>query len=219
MNKVLLAEDHLLVRAGIRLVIEEMPDFEVIAEADDGHEAIELAIKSQPDIVVMDIAMPRLNGLEATERILRDCPNIKIVILSMYANEQYVRKAFQVGASAYLLKKSAVAELQLAFKAIIHGERYLSPPIASLLVNEFLNYKTSDENTSTADVLTSREREIMQLIAEGYSNQEIAEQLNLSVHTVRTHRGNLMQKLDLHNQTDVVRYAIQSGIIESPGTS
>lgn len=215
MIKILLADDHVMIRAGIRLVIDQMTDYEVVGEADDGQQALELAIKLQPDIVVMDIAMPRLNGLDAAERILRDCPNIHIAILSMYSNEQYVRRALQVGASAYLLKKSAVAELELAFRAMLQGERYLSPPVAALVINELLNPKQEVEIT-TGEALTSREREIVQLIAEGYSNQEIADQLSLSVHTVRTHRGNLMQKLNLHNQADIVRYAIQTGLIQPP---
>lgn len=215
MIKILLADDHVMIRAGIRLVIDQMTDYEVVGEADDGQQALELALKLQPDIVVMDIAMPRLNGLDAAERILRDCPNIRIAILSMYSNEQYVRRALQVGASAYLLKKSAVAELELAFRAMLQGERYLSPPVAALVINELLNPKQEVEIT-TGEALTSREREIVQLIAEGYSNQEIADQLSLSVHTVRTHRGNLMQKLNLHNQADIVRYAIQTGLIQPP---
>lgn len=215
MTKILLADDHVMIRAGIRLVIGEMNGYQVVGEADDGQQAVELALKFKPDIVLLDIAMPRLNGLDAAERILRDCPNTKIAILSMYSNEQYVKRAIQIGASAYLLKKSAVAELELAFNAILRGERYLSPPVADLLVNEFLNTR-QESNTENNTVLTSREREIVQLIAEGHSNQEIADQLSLSVHTIRTHRGNLMQKLGLHNQADIVRYAIQAGLIQPP---
>lgn len=214
MVKILLAEDHTMVRAGIRLVISELDGFEVIGEADDGQQALELALKLKPDIVVMDIAMPRLNGLDAAERILRDCPGVKIAILSMYSTEQYVKRALQVGVSAYLLKKSAVAELELAFKAMLRGERYLSPPVADLVVNELLSPKP--ESTTSVESLTTREREIMQMIAEGYANQDIADHLSLSVHTVRTHRGNLMQKLNLHNQADIVRYAIQTGLIQPP---
>ncbi len=214
MVKILLAEDHTMVRAGIRLVISELDGFEVIGEADDGQQALDMALKLKPDIVVMDIAMPRLNGLDAAERILRDCPGVKIAILSMYSTEQYVKRALQVGVSAYLLKKSAVAELELAFKAMLRGERYLSPPVADMVVNELLSPKP--ESTSSVESLTTREREIMQMIAEGYANQDIADHLSLSVHTVRTHRGNLMQKLNLHNQADIVRYAIQTGLIQPP---
>ncbi|MBZ0310304.1 MAG: response regulator transcription factor [Anaerolineae bacterium] len=214
MVKILLAEDHTMVRAGIRLVISELDGFEVIGEADDGQQALEMTLKLKPDIVVMDIAMPRLNGLDAAERILRDCPGVKIAILSMYSTEQYVKRALQVGVSAYLLKKSAVAELQLAFQAMLRGERYLSPPIADMVVNELLSPRV--DTSGGTESLTTREREIMQMIAEGYANQDIADHLSLSVHTVRTHRGNLMQKLNLHNQADIVRYAIQTGLIQPP---
>jgi len=216
MIKVLLAEDHIMVRAGIHLIIQEMEGFEVVGEADDGQQALELVARLKPNIVVMDIGLPRLNGLEATERIRRDFPETSVAILSMHANEQYVKRALQAGASAYLLKKSAVSELALAFSAILRGERYLSPPVADLLVNKLLN-PSAEDDTATMGIenLTTREREIMQLIAEGYTNSEIAEQLHLSVHTVRTHRGNLMQKLNLHSQGDVLRYAIQTGLIQS----
>lgn len=216
MFTILIAEDHTLVRSGIRLIIEQLKDYEVIGEADDGAQAVDMAVKLQPDIVLMDIAMPRLNGIEATDRILRDCPNTRVIVLSMHANEQYILRAMEVGASGYLLKKSAPEELELAFRAVTNGNSYLSPPIAHFLVNDILRNRQQQPayDQYSYDSLTTREREILQLIAEGMTNQEIAEHLSLSVHTVRTHRGNLMEKLDLHSQSDVTRYAIQVGIIQ-----
>lgn len=214
MITVMIAEDHTLVRTGIRLIIEQLPDFSVIAEADDGVQAVEFAIAQYPHIVLMDIAMPRLNGLEATERILRDCPQTKVIILSMHANEQYVKRALRSGASGYLLKKSATEEIEMAFRAVLRNETYLSPPIAHVLVQDVL-FSGNQFIDEAFESLTSREREILQLIAEGMTNQEIADHLTLSVHTVRTHRGNLMEKLDLHSQAEVVRYAIRMGIIQA----
>lgn len=215
MIKVLIAEDHTLVRTGIKLIIEQMTDYEVVAEASDGAQAVELAIKLQPQIVLMDIAMPRLNGLEATARILRDCENTKIIILSMHANEQYVLRALQAGAGGYLLKKSATEEIALAFQAVMNNETYLSPPIADVVVRDMLLKRENQPERTQFESLTTREREIIQLVAEGLTNQEIADHLSLSVHTVRTHRGNLMEKLGLHSQSEVTRYAIQVGIIQA----
>jgi RNA polymerase sigma factor (sigma-70 family) len=213
--KVLIAEDHTLVRAGIRLIIEQLATYQVVGEAGNGSEAVDRAIQLQPDIVLMDIAMPHLNGIEATERILKDCPHAKVIILSMYASEQYIMRALQVGASGYLLKKSATEELEMAFKAVLNGETYLSPPIAHFLVRDVIRQREESIEKTAFENLTTREREILQLIAEGMTNQEIADHLNLSVHTVRTHRGNLMDKLDLHSQAEVTRYAIQMGIIQA----
>ncbi len=218
MVKILIAEDHTLIRAGIRLIIEQLPGYEVLTEADDGVQAVEMATDLQPDIVLMDIAMPRLNGLEATARIRRECPAAKIIILSMHASEQYVRRALQLGASGYLLKKSATEEIELAFKAVLNNETYLSPPVANLVVREILqgnNAKSEDD--ALFETLTTREREILQLIAEGMTNQGIADHLMLSVHTIRTHRSNLMEKLDLHSLAEVTRYAIRMGIIRPEG--
>jgi DNA-binding NarL/FixJ family response regulator len=214
--KVLIAEDHTLVRAGIRLIIEQLAAYEVVAEVGDGAAAVEKTIQLQPDIVLMDIAMPHLNGIEATERILKECHNTRVIILSMYASDQYILRALQVGASGYLLKKSATEELEMAFKAVLGGETYLSPPIAHFLVKDVMRQRDETPVPKSAfENLTTREREILQLIAEGMTNPDIAEHLNLSVHTVRTHRGNLMDKLNLHSQSEVTRYAIHMGIIQA----
>lgn len=215
MIRVLIAEDHTLVRTGIKLIIDQMEQFEVIAEASDGAQAVELAMKLQPQIVLMDIAMPRLNGLEATTRILREVEGTKVIILSMHANEQYVLRALQAGASGYLLKKSATEEIALAFQAVLNNETYLSPPIADVVVRDVLLKRERQPENTLFESLTTREREILQLVAEGLTNQDIAEHLSLSVHTVRTHRGNLMEKLGLHSQVEVTRYAIQMGIIQA----
>jgi DNA-binding NarL/FixJ family response regulator len=214
MIKVLIAEDHTLVRAGIRLVIEQLSGYQVVGEAENGAQAVELAVKLQPDIVLIDIAMPLLNGLEATERLLRECPQTHVIVLSMHASEQYIIHALQAGANGYLLKKSATEELEFAFKAVMEGETYLSPPVAALVVKGLVLRENTAQPTTIFDSLTSREREILQLVAEGMTNQEIADHLTLSVHTVRTHRGNLMEKLNLHSQNEVVHYAIQMGIIQ-----
>lgn len=217
MIHVLIADDHTLVRTGIRLIIEQLDDFEVIAESEDGYDAIEKAFKLSPDILLIDIAMPRLNGLEAIERILRDMPKTRVIVLSMHASEQYIQRALQLGASGYLLKKSATEEIELAFKAVLNGDTYLSPPIANVLVNNMLKRETKPLVTPTETIyqtLTPRERETLQLVAEGLTNQEIATHLSLSVHTIRTHRGNLMEKLDLHSQAEVAQFAIEAGIIQ-----
>jgi len=206
--RVLVADDHTLVRAGLIALIAKLPEMEVVAEAADGREALRLVRDLQPDLVLMDIAMPGLNGLESAERIHGIHPKTKIIILSMHSNEEYVAQALKAGAAGYLLKDAATAELEMALKSVSMGQFYLSPAISRQVVDNLLH-----GGPSGLDVLTPRQREILQLIAEGKSTREIAEVLHLSVKTVETHRAQLMDRLDIHETAGLVRYAMRKGLI------
>lgn len=216
-NKVLLADDHTLVRAGIKSLLKNMHGFEVVAEADNGRDALKLADQHKPDLVLLDIAMSELNGLEVASRLSRDLPEIKIIILSMHSSEEYVLQALRAGASGYLLKDAAPTELEIALRAVIRGETYLSPSISKHVVDDYLrrvsNKKSELSDETGAAELTSRQREILQLIAEGNSTKEIAEKLILSVKTIESHRIQLMERLGIHDIAGLVRYAIRMGII------
>jgi DNA-binding NarL/FixJ family response regulator len=208
---VVLADDHALVRAGLRMLVEAMPDVVVLGEASDGYEAIALVEKHHPHMVLMDIAMPGLNGLEATQRISKQWPDVKVVMLSMHQDDQYVRQALKMGASGYLLKDSATTELALAVRAVLRGETYLSPAASKGVLSDYVQRLRSD---SSADVhLTPRQREVLQLIAEGCSTKEVAQRLGLAVKTVETHRTLLMKQLDVHEVAGLVRYAVRAGIV------
>lgn len=209
---VILADDHALVRAGIRSLLERLPGVTILAEAGDGREAHALVMARAPDVVVMDISMPGLNGLDATARIVREQPRTKVLILSMHTSEDYVLQALRAGAAGYLLKDSATAELAQAFDAIRHGETYLSPSISSEVMARHLQ-RQSDPRAEATKSLTPRMREILQLIAEGRSTKEIAFLLNLSVKTIETHRMHLMARLDIHEVAGLVRYAVRIGLI------
>ncbi|MCL5030771.1 MAG: response regulator transcription factor [Bacteroidetes bacterium] len=217
---VLIADDHTLIRAGIRELLQNMSGIEVIGEASNGREALERIKEFSPDIVLLDIAMSELNGLEVAERVNKDFPSVSVIILSMYANEEYVLQALKVGAHGYLLKDSAPNELEIAIKAVIRGETYLSPSISKTLVSDYLKRITEspieEKNTSNVFIkLTSRQREILQLIAEGNSTKEMAVKLNVSAKTIETHRSKIMERLGIHDIPGLVRYAIRSGIISS----
>ncbi len=217
-TKVLIADDHTLIRAGIRQLLQNISGIEVVAEASNGREALQLIQENSPDVVLLDIAMSELNGLEVTERVSKDFPTAFIIILSMYANEEYVLQALKAGASGYLLKDSAPNELEIAINAVIRGETYLSPSISKTLINDYLRRinEVSSEEKGQENVfakLTSRQREILQLIAEGNSTKEIASKLNVSVKTVETHRMKIMERLEIHDVPGLVRYAIRAGII------
>lgn len=207
---VLIADDHTLVRAGIRSLLQSFGGVEVIAEAADGQEAISLLKSHQPDIVLMDIAMRGLNGLEATARITKAYPRIRVIMLSMHSNEEHVLQALRSGAAGYLLKDSATLELELALKAVMSGETYLSPPISKQVVESYM--QRVGQEASAANILTPRQREILQLIVEGFSTKEIAHRLHLSPKTVETHRTQLMERLDIHDIPGLVRYAIRVGL-------
>jgi DNA-binding NarL/FixJ family response regulator len=211
--RVLLADDHTLVRAGLIKLLESMPDISVVGEAGDGLALLKLAEQLQPQLVLMDIAMPGLNGIEATARLARSCPNIRVLILSMHQNEEYVRQALRHGASAYLLKDAAPMELEQAIAAVLRGEIYLSPAVSSGVVSDYVQRLRSDEPAPSP--LTPRQREVLQLIAEGQSTKEIARRLELSVKTVDTHRSQLMKQLDIHEVTGLVRYAMRAGLVSN----
>jgi len=210
-TRVLLADDHVLVRAGIRSLLEKMTGIEVVAEAGDGREALELIKKQLPSVALMDIAIPELNGLEALARATKEFSSVKVIILSMHANEEYVLRALRSGACGYLLKDAAVTELELALRAVTRGETYLSPRISKRVIGSYLERLGNER--PLREELTPRQREIVQLIAEGKSTKEIAFLLKVSVKTVEAHRFNLMRKLDIHNRAQLVTYAIQKKIV------
>jgi DNA-binding NarL/FixJ family response regulator len=211
--RVLLADDHTILRDGIRALLEDQADMEVIGEAEDGQSTVKMAAQLQPDVVVMDIAMPLLNGLEATRQIQRDFPQVKVLILTMHENEEYIRQVLAAGALGYVLKDAAARDLLGAIRAVNRGEAVLSPAITRLVIEDYLRWGELRPQDAT-NGLTSREREVLQLIAEGYTNKEIAEILSLSIKTVQSHRTNLMAKLDLHDRGELIKYAIQKKIID-----
>ncbi|HKS37449.1 MAG TPA: response regulator transcription factor [Verrucomicrobiae bacterium] len=210
--RVLLADDHTLVRAGIRSLAERIPGVQVVGEAANGREALDLIRSQRPDLVVMDITMAGLNGLEAAARVSKEFPAVKIIILSMHANEEYVLQALRAGAAGYLLKDAATTELDIALQAVARGETYLSPAISKRVIESFLR---QGGNPDPLAQLTPRQREILQLIAEGKSTKEIAFTLKLSVKTVETHRAQLMERLEIRDVAGLVRYAMRTGLISN----
>lgn len=209
MIRILLADDHVLVRQGFKLILSEQPDMQIAGEAANGREAVEQAEKLQPDIVVMDVTMPELNGIEATRRITTAAPRARVLALSMHKDAVYVREILRAGARGYLLKDSADADLIAAVRAVAKGEGYLSPAISDAVLTDYRRHVTDP-----LDLLTTREREVLQMIAEGKTNKEIATTLNLSVYTVEAHRGRVMEKLNLHSAGELVRFALRSGLID-----
>jgi DNA-binding NarL/FixJ family response regulator len=199
------------VRAGIRALVEKLPNVRVVGEAKDGREAILLVRELDPDLVLMDIAMPGLNGLEATARICKETPKVRVIILSMYANEEYVREAIEAGAAGYLVKKSAAVELEQAITAVAGGEKYFSPLVSANVIKDRGGRLSADR--ALIERLTPRQREILQLIAERHATKEIAIILNISVKTVETHRAQLMQRLNIHDVPGLVRFAIRAGLV------
>ena len=212
--KILLADDHTLVRRGIRALLETQADLQVVGEAATGTEAVEKALALAPDVVLMDIGMPELDGLTATAQIKQKAPNSQVLLLTVHDDANYLFRALQVGASGYILKGAEVSDLVLALQAVHRGEVYLQPSVAKLLVGDYLKRASGTEQAHIEE-LTPRQREILALIAEGLTNQHIADQLVLSPFTVATHRANIMQKLNLHNRTELIRYAMQHRLIDA----
>jgi two-component system response regulator NreC len=210
---ILLADDHTVMRSGLRALLERQSDFRVVAEAADGREAADLAEALCPDVVVADVAMPRLNGLDATQQITSRNPAIAVVILSMHSDESYVVRALRAGARGYLLKDSAEADLISAIRAVHDGKAFFSPVISKMLADDFLRQMGERGLTDSYELLTMREREVLQLIAEGKSNKEAAGLLNLSPYTVETHRANILEKLRLHGTPELILYAVRKGVI------
>jgi len=211
--RILLADDHNVLRDGLRLILERQPDFEVVAEASDGREALALVEQHNPDVAVIDVAMPALNGIEVTSRIVDSGRSTAVVILSMHYDESYIVRALKAGARAYLLKDSVRADLIAAVHAVVKGHSFFSPKIGSLLQEDYFRAMTDKQKDDSFELLTAREREILQLAAEGKSNKEIANLLNLSMYTVDTHRSHILRKLNLHTVPELILYAVRKGII------
>lgn len=209
MIRVLLADDHAMVRKGFRLILEAQSDMQIVAEAGNGREAVELAEKLHPDVVVMDVAMPELNGIEATRRLASSSPHTRVLALSMHKDSVYVREILRAGARGYLLKDSIDSDLINAVRAVSRGDGYISPGVSDAVLSDYRRHVTDP-----LDLLTSREREVLQMIAEGKTNKEIAAALNLSIYTVDAHRGKIMEKLNLHSTGELVRFALRHGLID-----
>jgi DNA-binding NarL/FixJ family response regulator len=211
--KVLIADDHGVVRKGLRLLLEQYPELVVIGEAANGREAVTMAATLSPQVIVMDVAMPILNGIEAAEQILKENSSIAIIMLTMHADESYVLRALHVGVKGYLLKESAEKDLQLAIKAVTQGKPFFSRAIAETLLEDYVLVLKQQGLSDTFDVLTPREKEVLQLLAEGKTNKDVAAVLDISPYTVESHRTNLMQKLNLHNTAEIVLYAVRKKLI------
>jgi two-component system response regulator NreC len=211
--RILLADDHTVMRNGLRLLLERQPNLKVIGEAADGREAVTMAASEQPDVVVMDIAMPHLNGVEAARQIVNQNGRIAVVILSMHSDESYVIRSLKAGARAYLLKDSAEADLIEAIHAISAGKSFFSPAVSRILKEDYVRQLGKMDAEDSYELLTNREREVLQLVAEGKSNKEVANLLNLSLYTVETHRTHILQKLNLHSVPELILYAVRKGII------
>jgi len=209
--RILLADDHTIVRHGLRRMIEERPDWQVVAEASDGRQAIKLAELHKPDVAIVDVAMPLLNGIETTRQLVRKMPRVRVLVLSMHVDEVYVTQILKAGAAGYLLKDSADTDLLQAIAAVAQGQSFFSPAIARLMVEEYV--RPRPEGIDRYETLSDREREIFQLVAEAKTNKEIAALLGISPSTVETHRAKIIQKLDLHSATEIALYAVRRGVI------
>jgi DNA-binding NarL/FixJ family response regulator len=211
--RLVLGDDHTLVRQGFRKILEEQPDWEVVAEAGDGREAVAQTLALEPDVAVLDIGMPGLNGIDATRQIVRKAPSVRVLILSMHSEEAYITQALQAGAKGYLLKDSADADLIRGVTSVAAGKSFFSPVVARVMLDDYVRHLADKGIVDRYEALSEREREIFQLVAEGHSNKEVAEMLSISPATVETHRAHIMQKLDLHNTAELVLYAVRRGVI------
>ena len=211
--RILLADDHTVVRQGLRKILEERPDWEVVAEAGDGRDAVRKAEEIKPDIAIVDIGMPLLNGVETTRQIVKKSPSTRVLVLTMYSDEVYVNEALQAGASGYLLKEAADADLLNAVGVVSQGKSYFSPGVAKVMLDDYVRQLSDKGANDRYSLLSDREREVFQLIAEGKANKEIATILSISPSTVETHRARIMEKLDLHSAAEIVLYAVRRGVI------
>jgi two-component system response regulator NreC len=211
--RILLADDHTVVRQGLRKVLEDRPDWEVVAEAGDGREAVRQAEEHKPDVAIIDVAMPLLNGIEATRQICKRSPSTRVLVLSMHSDEAYVHQLLKAGATGYLLKDSADVDLIQAVDAVSKGKSFFSPSISRVMLDDYVRQLADKGITDRYESLSEREREVFQLIAEGKANKEIAVLLSISPSTVETHRARIMEKLDLHSAAEIVLYAVRKGVI------
>jgi two-component system, NarL family, response regulator NreC len=212
-QRIVIAEDHTILREGLRALLSANPDLEVVGEAADGRDAIRCAEDTVPDLVLLDLSMPRMDGMDAIREIRRRCPSTKILALTVHKAEEYVLAALQAGADGYALKDATQSELVTAIRRVLEGKRYLSPGVSEKVIEGYLAGKRAQTPRTAWDSITPREREVLKLIAEGYKNKDIAEELCISLKTVEKHRSNIMEKLDLHNVSDLTAYAIEKGIV------
>jgi len=212
-TRILLADDHVVMRSGLRALLERQQNLEVVGESENGRSTVELAVSLKPDVVVMDIGMPILNGIEATKTIVNEQPATAVIILSMHADESYVMRALKAGARGYLLKDSAPADLLSAIQAVSQNKSFFSPKVSRILAEDYVRVLKQKGGVDSYDLLTSREQEILQLLAEGKANKEVAAALNISPYTVETHRKHILEKLNLHNPAELILYAVRKGII------
>jgi DNA-binding NarL/FixJ family response regulator len=212
--RVLVVDDHTILRVGLRMMLNAQPDIEVVGEASDGNQAVSEALRLVPDVILMDIAMPDCNGIEATRQVKRVQPETRVLVLTMHENEEYLFQTLRAGASGYMLKEAADTELITAIRAVSRGRFYLSPSAQSIMVGDYLQRVRSGEEHDSYNALTEREREILKLVAEGYTNNQIAERLTISPKTVDTHRTHVMDKLNLHSRAELVKYAMRRGLLE-----
>jgi DNA-binding NarL/FixJ family response regulator len=214
--KILIADDHAVLRSGLRLLLNAQPDFEVVGEASTGEETVERAMSLQPDVLLLDIAMPDLNGLEAARRIRQQAPDLRIIVLTMYDDEAYLRQFLEMGAAGYVLKKAADTELAAAIRAVHRGESFVYPSLMGRLIDSYLKQPSLPTTTEDNDGLSPREVDVLRLVALGYTNQQIADELCIGVSTVETHRTRIMEKLGLRGRAQLVRYALARGLVKNP---
>jgi DNA-binding NarL/FixJ family response regulator len=211
--RIVIAEDHTILREGLRLLLSSSPEFEVVGEAEDGREAIQCVVKYKPDLILTDLSMPRMNGMEAIREIKKQSPKTKVLVLTVHKAEEYILNTFRAGANGYLLKDSTHAELVMAVKKVLSNQHYISPEISEKVIEGYMEGRRALKTHTPWETLTAREREILKLIAEGYKNKKVAEELCISVKTVEKHRANLMEKLGLHNVQALTAFAIEKGVV------